>query len=40
MLEVASAQSYGMLYDLSESDVSKIMEPLRQEKQKEEMKMQ
>lgn len=40
MLEVASAQSYGMLYDLSESDVSKIMEPLRQEKQKEEMKLQ
>jgi hypothetical protein len=38
MLEVASAQSYGMLYDLSEWDVSKILEPLRLEKQKSEMK--
>lgn len=38
MLEVAGSQAYWRIYDLSEWDISKIMEPLRQEKQKEEIK--
>ena len=38
MLEAASAQAYGMIYDLSDWEISKIMEPLRQAQQKEEIK--
>ena len=36
MLEVASAQSYGRIYDISEQEREQIMKPLREEKLKEE----
>lgn len=40
MLEVASAQSYGRIYDISEQEKEEIMKPLREEKHKEEQKRQ
>ena len=40
MLENAWSQAYGMIYDLSEWDTSKIMEPLRQQQQKVERKLE
>jgi len=38
MLRIAAAQAYGRIYDISEQETSKIMEPLRQKKQQEEIK--
>lgn len=38
MLEVASAQAYGRIYDISEQEKEEIMKPLREEKQKEKIK--
>lgn len=38
MLEVASAQAYGRIYDISEQEKEEIMKPLREEKHKEEQK--
>lgn len=40
MLEVASAQSYGRIYDISEQEREQIMKPLREKKHREEKKME
>lgn len=38
MLRIAAAQAYGRIYDISEQETSKIMEPLRKKKHEEEIK--
>jgi hypothetical protein len=38
MLEVASAQAHGRIYNISEQEKEEIMKPLREEKLKEEIK--